>query len=125
MENLFKDLFNINGVYGIVYLLDNGDVQFQHFVPPMEEMNDKSWNQFTGQGNNWSSLVSPFTGVQEAELIYQVKKFFFRKTDNGFIIVIMDISVSLAIVRLNCNIIAPSLGGVKKAKGFGGLFKKK
>ncbi len=125
METIFKELFNINGVYGILYISAEGDPLFKKFLPPMVEMNDKSWNQFTGQGQNWSSLVSPFSGVQEAELVFLDKKIFIRKTESGFILVILDISVSIAMIRLNCNIIAPMLVKIKKSKGFGGLFKKK
>jgi len=125
MEQLFKELLNINGVYGILYISEAGDLLFKKYLPPMTGMDNKSWNQFTGQGIDWSSFITPFSGVREAELVFFDKKLFLRKTNQGFIIVLIDIAVSVAMIRLNCNIIAPTLVKIKKSKGFGGLFKKR
>ena len=60
-----------------------------------------------------------------ADLIFENSRVYLRRTELGYLFVLMDAFAQTALVRLNCDILAPSLKEMKGGKGLRRLFKKK
>ena len=117
MKDLFKDIIDIEDVRGIIFLSFDGKPVFREFVSHRpQEFNDK----------NWPAFVQAFNGIHEAELVVENIRFYVRRTGSGYILIVMGRFALTAMVRLNCDILLPSLEQIKKKpKGLGRFFKKK
>jgi len=117
MKDRFKEILNIEGVYGILFLSFDGKIVFNEFMShPPKGLNN----------GNWHTFAHALNGIQEAELIFDKNRLYIRKTGSGYILVVMERLAQAAMVRLNCDILLPSLDQIKKKpKGFGRFFKRK
>ena len=115
MKKLFRDLLEIEGVQGVLYFSSDGKILYKEFlVAPASDLDSTAW----------SSFVAVFSDVKEAEFVYDTRWLYLRRSNGGIVLVIMALASSVAMVRLNCDIILPSLGDAKKAsKGLGRFFK--
>lgn len=101
METVFQDILSINGVYGLVLLSSDGKVVFESlddskFVPEKSTM-------------TWKMILDSLDDFKEMDLLYDHGRFYLRNTENGTIIVCMDLTVSMAMIKLNCDIVVPEL----------------
>ena len=117
MKDLFKDILDIEDVHGIIFLSFDGEPVFSEFVAHQpEEYAD----------GNWPAFVRAFNKVHEAELVFENIRFYIRRAGSGYILIVMERFALTAMVRLNCDILLPSLDPIKKKpKGLGRFFKKK
>jgi hypothetical protein len=115
MKELLKDVLEIEGVNGIVILTDEGDVIFKDILSDtLTKIDELEWGLFIGD----------IGGSREAELVYEQGLFYVRKVEFGYMIVIVDLHVQTAMIRLNCDIVLPSLQDLKTSKKYKKLFKK-
>lgn len=125
MESLFKEIFSIEGVQGALFITDNGVSQFSKFVSPLsEKIGNKNFSEYLKNSINLEALKGAFDNTNESLLIFEKIRLYIKKTENGFLIIVMGIFVPVAMVRLNCQIIIPELNKMKKQKGLGRFFKK-
>ena len=117
MKDLFKNILDIKDVQGIIFLSFDGKPVFREFVSQRpQEFADR----------NWAAFVTAFNGVHEAELVFENIRLYIRRTGSGYILIVMGRFALTAMVRLNCDILLPSLDQIKKKpKGIGRFFKKK
>lgn len=114
METLFRDIIDMDGLRGILVLSMEGEIQFKHTKPGLKNPEEKEWGFF----------IEMMKGVKEAELIFQKERIYFRRAESSCILIIMDHLASMAMLRLSCDILLPSLQSGGKAKGVKGFFKR-
>ena len=95
---------------------EDGRLMHSLFVsgtPP--ETENKKW---------WTAFVNALGGIKEADIVYEHRRIYIRKSQVGYLIVLMDIYAPIAMVRLNCDIILPQLKKKKGSRGFMRFFKR-
>ena len=116
MEALFSDILNTEGVYGVVLLTAEGRVAF-------EKINRNQAGIPSGY-NQWPKLLPALERVREADIVYAAGRLYVRLTDLGFLLVVMGPVVSIAMIKLNCDILLPQLKELKAGKKRKGLFRR-
>lgn len=116
MKEYFSDLLGMKGVRGAVLFGQDGAINFE---------------AFTGAGEpearnfaNWGAVATALNGVRESDLIFENGRFYIRRTEWGILLVVMDLTVSVAMVKLNCDILLPNLKQAAGAKGLKRFFRK-
>jgi hypothetical protein len=116
MRELFQDILRTDGVSGVMLFSFKGDLIFKEFRSSVNE---------EPEGRDWSFFIESLEGMRETDLVFEKGRIYIRKTEIGYIVILMALFVPIAMIRLNCDIILPSLQPGKTAKKFGKLFKKK
>ena len=116
MQDIFKDVIKMDGVYGLVFLSREGRVQFE-FIDPQSSSLPPDYR-------DWPKLIPVIKRMREADIIYENGRLYLRATDQGYLLVIMGPVVSIAMVKLNCDIILPQLKAEKPVGKLKGLFKR-
>lgn len=115
MRKLFDDILNIDGVKGLLLLSFSGEIIFRelnHIVPANLENRD------------WRLLIESLADIRETDLIFEKGRLYIRRADLGFLVVLTGTFVPIAMLRLQCDILLPSLKPAKAAKGIRRFFKK-
>jgi len=114
MKELFKDILAVDGVEGVVLFSAKGEIQYsQAASPSIPDLESKDWTPF----------IRGIGDVREADLAFDKLRLYLRRTDSGFLVVVLDFAAPMAMVRLNCDILLPGLKEAGTAKGFGRIFK--
>jgi hypothetical protein len=116
MKAIFKELLDTADVEGVLLVSFEGSVVFKAFSAAFPEQNV---NGLIGP------LITTMDKAREADVVFQRKRLYIRRTDNGFIMIFMGSFAPIAMVRLNCDMLLPQLSQGKKPKKRWGLFKKK
>lgn len=115
MKELLKDVLEMKGVKGVIIFSDKGDCLIKEMSS--DDVKDAS-------DDDLSFILDTVKRYREIELIYEKGRLYARKIEIGILLIIMDIFVQMAMVRLNCDIILPSLQSIKTDKKFRKFFKK-
>lgn len=120
MKDIFKDLMGIEGVRGLLVVSSDGGVMLSKFSPDFrgeeEKLSEINWEPFTVEMGN----------VKDAELIYDRARFYIKKSETGFLIVMIGDNAPISMVRLNCEILMPQLSKIQPvSKRFGNILRKK
>ena len=100
MKELFQDILNIKGVTGVAWLNREGKFIYKDFKSTLPKGFEEK---------NGAPLVRVLEPIHEAEVVFHHCMLYIRNLKSGYILVIMDKSVPIAMIRLNCSIILPSL----------------
>ena len=115
MKDLFKDVLGMEGVKGVYLLSFQGEVLYQESrtegMPNPEEV-------------DWKNILSTLEGIRETDLVFDKGRVYVRKTDLGYLLVPMSDTASVAMLRLNCDILLPALKPAKGTRSLTRLFKK-
>jgi len=115
MRELFSDILNIEGVKGLMVFSLGGDFVFREFNHVgLEEI----------ENSDWSLFIESLADVREADLIFEKGRLYIRRTDMGYLVLLIGPFVPIAMMRLQCDIMLPSLMATKKTKGIRRFFKK-
>jgi hypothetical protein len=117
MKDLLEDILKMEDVHGILLVSPEGEVLFEEFNTPPSK----------GHGSDKSlpQVIRALKDIREADLVFEKTRLYIRKTDAGYFMVPMGQFASAAMVRLNCDMLLPSLKQVKGNKGLRHLLKKK
>ena len=117
MDKLFKDILDIEGVTAVILFDFNGDPVYKNFkTSPSKEF----------EGKNWAALMGVLGQIQETEVVFDDCMMYTVRSELGFLFIVMDKSAPVALVRLNCSVILPSLNQQdSKPKHLGRFFKRK
>ena len=117
MKDLFKDIFDIDDVHGVMFLPFKGKLVFSEFASQQpKKIGDLNWRPF----------IHSLNGIHEAELIFENNRFYLRRAGMGYILVVMGKAGLTEMVRLNCDVLISSFKQTKKKhKGSEFFFKKK
>jgi len=116
MKELFKNILKMDGVRGVLLLSFEGGVLFERHSEPFPLPSAKQ---------EWLGLVAALDGTREADIIYQNARIYVRRSEIGYLLILMSPFVSVAMLRLNCDILLPSLKPSQEPKGIKKFFKKK
>ncbi len=106
----------MDGVYGLVYLGPDGRVLYESIDP--------HWISLTKDDRDWQQLTPVLQMTREADFVYEKGRIYLRAADQGYLLVIMGPVVSIAMVKLNCDIILPQLNTAQPASRRRGLFRR-
>jgi hypothetical protein len=110
MKEIFKDILAIEDVRGVVVSSLEGEILFSE--PSLEI--DKSLPLFIGA----------LGAVREADLIFEKSRIYVRRTDMGYLVVLLGLFASGAMLRLHVDMVLPSLKDRGKGKGLRSLFRR-
>ena len=116
MKDVFKDIVKMDGVDAVLLISKDGTAIFE---------SASSDGPHPPRKRDWLGLVSALNGVREADVIYRNARIYIRRSEIGYLLIMMSPAVSMAMLRLNCDIILPSLKPVPEQKGIKKFFKKK
>ncbi|MGD2125421.1 MAG: hypothetical protein PVG99_05030 [Desulfobacteraceae bacterium] len=117
MKALFGDILKLDDVQGILLFSFDGRLMFKEFLSGSSE---EPKNE-----DSWPSVIRALDRIKEADLVFDRGKVHIRRTELGYLLVLMGLFAPTAMVRLNCGILLPSLKEMKTSKAFKRLFKKK
>ena len=112
---MFTDILGMEGVKGLMMFSFTGDLIFKEFNQAIPE---------EPENRDWSLFIEALAGMRETDLIFEKGRLYIRKTEIGYLVVLMGPFVPIAMMRLNCDILLPSLKPAKTAKGLRRFFKK-
>ena len=115
MQELFDDILEIEGLKGLMLCSFSGDLIFKDFNHAVQE---------NAENMDWHRLIESLDGMRETDLIFKKGRVYIRRTEAGYLILLMGIFAPIAMVRLQCDILLPSLKPAKAAKGIKRLFRK-
>ena len=116
MKELFKDILNMNDVNGVMLFSFTGELLFKEFVSPLsEEPEKKDW---------WRLFFLSLNKVNEAELVFEKSRLYIRKTELGFLMILMGYFAPVAMVRLSCDMLIPGLKQTSTTSGLKRFFMK-
>jgi len=119
MADMFKDVLGVEGVHGVLLFSDKGDVSVSQFTKDYQSEAEKI------KGVDWPVMVNELSGINEAEIMFDEGRFYIRKAGAGYLMVILDDHAPVSMVRLNCEVLLPTLEKQKAGKGIGQLLRKK
>lgn len=115
MDKVFQDILSMDGVHGVVLLSEEGKVLFEsldkkRFVPEKSTL-------------SWKMIIDSLEAFNEMDLVFEQGRFYMVRTGNGFLLISMSLNVSIAMVKLNCDIVVPELKKMQTGRGFKRFFK--
>jgi hypothetical protein len=70
-------------------------------------------------------FVGALGAAREADIVFEGARIYIRRSEIGFVRALVSPSISMAMLRLNCDILLPSLKPTPEPKGIKKLFRKK
>ncbi|MBC2716435.1 MAG: hypothetical protein HF978_14110 [Desulfobacteraceae bacterium] len=120
MKDIFKDVMGIEGVHGLMVVSNEGGVMLSKFSSDFRDEEEKLSQV------NWEPFTIEMGSIKDAELIYDSARFYIKKSETGFLIVIIGDNAPISLVRLNCEILLPLLTKIQPAsKRIGKILRKK
>ncbi|MGD8263288.1 MAG: hypothetical protein PVG70_11925 [Desulfobacterales bacterium] len=116
MRELFNDILNMEGVRGLMFFSFSGELIFKELHQALPE---------EPEARNWSLFIQSLAGMRETDLIFKKGRLYIRRTEIGYLVILMGLFVPIAMMRLNCDIVMPALKPAKAVKGFRRFFKTK
>ena len=115
MRDLFRDILSLEGVKGVVLFSLAGEVLFKEF--------SKS-PQMDPDHRDWRPLLQSLEDIREVDLLFEKGRLYIRRTELGYLFVLAGLFAPAAMLRLNCDILLPSLKSTQKTKGLMRIFRK-
>lgn len=113
MHDRFNDILKIEGVKGLILISYGGDVIFR-------ELHQAVLRE--AENRNWKLFIESLADMRETDLIFEKGRLYIRKSDLGYLLVLLGSFVPIAMVRLQCDILLPSLKPAKAKKGIRRFF---
>ena len=115
MRELFSDILRVEGVKGLILFSFSGDILFR-------ELNHNMLPEIANR--HWGPFAESLGGMRETDLIFEKGRLYIRRTDLGYLVVLIGSFVPIAMMRLQCDILLPALKPAKSPKGIRRFFKK-
>ena len=113
---LFRDILRQDDVHGVMLFSLGGDLIYKEFLnPPTKDPETRDW---------WPHFIDSMSGVREADLLFEHGRLYIRRTDLGYLLVLMGSFAPVALVRLTCDTLLPALNGSGKGRRRRGFFRK-
>ena len=120
MKDIFKEVMGIDGVRGLLIISNEGAVALSKFSPDFKKETERL-SQI-----NWLPFTIEMEGIKDAELVYDGARFYIKKFEDGYLLVVIGDNAPLSMVRLNCEVLLPSLAKMQPtSKKIGNLLRKK
>lgn len=112
MKALFQELLAVPDVQGVIYVSAKGELLFREWTGDLSD-------------HDWEGLLKTVRDVREADMLFEEGRLYLRRAPEGYLLVLLGIFGSMAMVRLQCDLLLPSLEKARSARGLRGLFKRK
>lgn len=116
MKEVLGRILETEDVYGVMLFSLQGAVIFR------EESSSFLGDRQAREA--WPRFVGALQGLREADLIFEKIRLYIRKTDLGYLVIVMGLFAPAAMVRMSCDMLLPLLRQPSKSKGLRKLFKK-
>jgi hypothetical protein len=117
IKELLGHILETEDVQGVMFFSFQGDVIFREA--------SFSFSQDTKAEEAWPRFIGALQGIREADLVFERSMLYIRKTDLGYLVIVMGLFAPAAMVRMNCDMLLPSLRQQSKTAGLRQLFKRK
>ena len=117
MRELFEQILNIEDVQRVMLFTFEGGLTCQEQPASLRGAAEVS--------QVWQGFVRSLEGIREADLIFEKGRMYIRRTDLGYLIIVMGIFAPAAMVRMNCDMLLPSLKQTGRGKGLKQFFRKR
>jgi hypothetical protein len=116
MTELFEQILSIEDVQKVMLFTFEGELTFheQQAPPGAAEVSPA-----------WQGFIRSLAGIREADLIFDKSRLYIRRTELGYLIIVMGIFAPAAMVRMNCDMLLPSLKQTGRGKGLRQFLRKK
>ena len=94
-----ENILELQDVEGVMSISTDGKPGFSKFV---------SHQPSQIEGINWLSFFKMLDGIREAELVFEDMRFFLRKIEKGYILVILGKAVPIEMIRRSCELLFPT-----------------
>ena len=108
MKELFNEIVNLEGVKSVLLISGQGKILFKS--------NTEALPKAFGE-NGREALLHVVESLREVDLVYESGRLYLRKTRAGYLVVLASLSVPIAMLRLNCDILLPALRQGKSSSG--------
>jgi hypothetical protein len=116
MSNYFDELLNLRDVKGLMLVSFEGQLVLKEFVG--------SFTSEPKSDDSWALFIHSLRGSREIEVFYENGRIYIRKTEIGYLFVITGASTPMAMVRLNCDMLVPTVKKIVKRDKFKGFFRR-
>jgi hypothetical protein len=110
MKELFNDILAMEDVHGVVFSSFEGEILF---TEPSVEI-ERSLPLF----------IRALGTIREVDMIFEKSRIYVRRTDIGYLVVLLGLFASGAMLRLHVDMVLPSLKETGKGKGLRSLFRR-
>jgi hypothetical protein len=115
MQAQFDDILRMEGVKGLILFSFSGEIIFTESKAALPD---------GLKGYNWLPLAESLAGMREADLVFDRGRLYIRRTEIGYLLILIGPFIPIAMIRLQCDILLPELKPAKAPKGIRKLFKK-
>jgi predicted regulator of Ras-like GTPase activity (Roadblock/LC7/MglB family) len=116
MGNSFEELFSLNDVKGLMLVSFDGQLLFKKFAGTL--------SQEPKSDDSWALFIHSLRGAAEAEVFYEKGRIYIRRTESGYLFVVTGVATPMALVRLNCDLLAPAMKKIIKRDRLKNLFRR-
>ena len=114
---MFDELIGVNGVLGGVLFNEHGMVIHRELAKDIrEDPSSADW---------WRPFVNILNGIEEFEGVFTAGRIYIRRVPDGYLMIWMDNTAPLAMIRLNSDIMLHGIKGAAPKRGFRGFFRKR
>lgn len=117
MKELLGKILEIEDVQGVSLISFAGEVLFQEDSGVFTRDAEKS--------GVWARLSKAMEGTREADLVFENMRLYVRRTDLGYLIIVMGLFAPAAMVRMNCDMVLPHLKQKGRPTGLRSFFRKR
>ena len=117
MKQYFQALLETEGVLGLMQLSPEGEVLYK--ADPSEILLAGPVDEIA------IDLVDTMGGsVQEADMVFSERRVYLRQTPIGPLLIFLALTAPIAMVRLHCDTLIPTLKAPKRTSGLKRFFSK-
>lgn len=106
MKTLLKAILSMEDVKGVMLFSYEGELVFQKFL-------SQTVPETKAEGG-WASFISSLNGVKEAHMVFDRGRLYLRKTEHGYLLVVMGLFSPVSLLKLHCDIVLSSANGTGK-----------
>ena len=117
MKELFGPILEIDDVRAVSLMSLEGEAVFQEASSIFTKEAEKS--------GIWPRVFKAMEEIREMDLVFEKIRVYIRRTDIGYLVVVMGPFAAAALVRMTCDVLLPSLKNKGKPKALRRLFGKK
>ncbi len=116
MKELFNDIMGLKGVNGALFIDANRQIKLEAYnFSPAPRL----------KPHDLAAFIKALGDNKETELHFENLRLYIRKIETGHLFLLTGYNAQMALVRLNCDVLAPMIKAhLVKPTGIGRFFKK-
>ena len=117
MKDLFNDILSVSDVKGALFIDDHNEIKIESYAVGVPAPNLNAVDL--------AAFINTIATHIETEIYFDNLRLYIRKIETGHLIIIAGYNTQMALVRLNCDVLAPLIKAqIEKPTGLGRFFKK-